>query len=304
MYRIQNLNIMRFYICRRSIAALILTFCILNSSKAQTDVLFGGSFGMAFTSNPQSLQIKTGKSHYVDYVGQFLFLTHTQVNDNYSYEFQFPCPILGIYSSVNYLEHADNETKLKFTFPFDVRFFLGDQTLSGYVGAGIQYSTVWNFISSDGDSSNSYYDPWWGYYYEESYQDDDKLDWEWTAHQLSTNLAVGLKLGMFNAEARDPKGSYISYRPFSLMLGVKFHFPLINNGETHGDESSGVDLSRDKTSVSLTGGFSINWPRGAFKIDYEYPLGGTNKYALYDGGHATFFNTRSQSLSATLLFKL
>lgn len=274
---------------------------------AQTDNLIGFSFGTAFTSNPPSLQKETGRSHYVDYFGiPLVFLMHHQVSEIYSYEVQFPCPLLGVYSTVHSLDHTEDETKVKFTYPIDVRWFLGNQTVSAYAGLGLQYNTVWNFISTDGDShTNTYYDPWWGYYYQETYNDEDDFKWKWTANQLSANLAFGLKLGIFSAEAKVPAtGYYQSYRPLNIILGSKFHIPIVNNGESHGDKKKGVDLSRDKTVVSLTGGLSFNWPGGAIKVDYEYPLGGTNQYVLYDGGHTTFFNTQSQSISATLLFKL
>lgn len=271
-----------------------------------TDYLLGINFGAALTSNPSSLQQMTGRSHYIDYFGQFMFLTHTQVNDNWSYEFQFPIPLLGVYSTVHSLAHSEDETKIKFTYPIDFRVFGGNDIVSAYLGAGLQYSTVWDIISTEGDSyTNTYYDPWWGVYYNETYSDDDDFKWKWTANQLSTNLAFGLKLGLFTADAKDPQtGYYQDYRPLNIILGTKLHLPIINNGEKHGDGDNYVDLSRDKTYVSLTGGISYNWPGGAFKVDYEYPLGGTNKYALYDGGHGTFLNTQSQSISATLLFKL
>ena len=232
-------------------------------------------------------------------------LIHHQKSNVFSTEWQFPF-IFGVFSTVHSLAHSDEETKVKWSFPIDFRCFLGSDKVSAYFGAGLQYSTVWNFVSSKGDSyTSTYYDPWWNVYYNETYSGEDDFKWKWTANQLGANLAVGVKLGLFTADAQDPQtGYYTDYKPLNVILGTKFHFPIINNGEKHGDGDNYVDLSRDKTVVSLTAGLSYNWPGGALKIDYEYPLGGTNKYALYDGGHGTFFNTQSQSLSATLLFKV
>lgn len=293
----------------RTIFSFLLVVSVLSARAQETDVLLGFNFGTSITSNPSSMQKRTGRSHYFDVNGTaLLFLIHQQVSDIYSYEVQFPFPLppLGVYSTVHSLDHTEDETKIKWTFPVDVRWFLGSEKISAFAGLGLQYSTVWDFISTKGDShTNTYYDPWWGYYYQETYHDKDDFQWKWTANQLSANFAVGTKIGLFSADAQDPRsGNWQSYKPLNVILGAKFHFPIINNGEKHGDGDNYVDLSRDKTCVSLLGGISINWPGGAFKIDYEYPLGANNKYALYDGGHGTFFNTTSQSISATLLFKL
>lgn len=247
--------------------------------------LIGVLGGVAFTSNPPALQKLTDKSHYVDGNGGFTYLFHNQVSDGYAFEWQMS--FIG--SSTSTLEHADNETKVKFILPVDFRWFLGSRTISGYLGWGLQYNTVWLFTSGE-QSENSYYDPWWGVYYTETYEDEDK--WDWTVNQLSTNLAIGFKIGFGDEQQHN------------IILGTKIHFPIINSSEHHGDSNSSVDLSKDKVNVALTGGFSIGFNRqsGAFKVDLEYPLGGSNRYAVNDGGHSTFFNTHSWSLAASLLF--
>lgn len=249
--------------------------------------LFGVLGGVAFTSNPPALQKLTDKSHYVDGNGGFTYLYHNQVADGYAFEWQMS--FIG--SSVSMLDHADNETKVKFIIPLDFRWFLGNPTISAYIGTGLQYNTVWLFTSGE-EYSDTYYDPWWGIYYTETTQGE--ATWDWTVNQLSTNLAVGFKVGMGEN------------RQHNLILGTKIHFPIINNSEHHGNETSFVDLSKDKVNVSLTGGLSLgfNQQKGAFKIDCEYPLGGSNKYVVNNGGHSTFFNTHSWSLSATLLFNI
>jgi len=258
--------------------------------------MFGVLGGVAFTSNPPALQKLTDKSHYVDGNGGFTYLYHNNVSDGYAFEWQMS--LIG--SSVNTLESADNETKIKFIVPLDFRWFLGDyQKLQFYFGTGLQYNTVWLFTSGD-DSESTYYDPWWGVYYTETQQGEDK--WDWTVNQLSANVAVGLKIPFWNVWIDSTEGDK---KLHNIMLGLKGHFPIINSSEYHGDENSSVDLSKDKVCLSVTGGVSFGFKNGnAIKIDGEYPLGGTNKYTLNDGGHATFFNTRSWSLSATLLFRL
>lgn len=274
----------------RSILATVLFMLVASpimAQKSKKSHLFGVLGGVAFTSNPPALQKLTDKSHYVDGNGGLTYLYHNQVADGYAFEWQMS--FIG--SSVSMLDHADNETKVKFIVPLDFRWFLGNRTFSGYIGAGLQYNTVWLFTSGE-DYDNTYYDPWWGMYYTETTQGEDK--WDWTVNQLSTNLAAGFKVGIGENSQHN------------IILGTKIHFPIINNSEHHGNDNSSVDLSKDKVNVSLTGGvsFGFNQQKGAFKIDCEYPLGGSNKYVVNDGGHSTFFNTHSWSLSATLLFNV
>lgn len=262
--------------------------CAQDKNKAN---MIGFLGGVAFTSNPPALQSLTDKSHYVDGNGGLTYLYHNDVSDGYAFEWQ----LSFIGSSVSMLDHADDETKVKFIVPLDFRWFLGNRNkFQGYLGVGLQYNTVWVFTSGE-SSEDTYYDPWWGVYYTETSQDEG--DWNWTVNQLSTNVAMGFKVP-FGVE-------YKGNRTHSCMLGLKVHFPIINSSEYHGDESSSVDLSKDKVSLSITGGISFGFHNGAaIKIDGEYPMGGTSKYTLNDGGHATFFNTNTWSLSATFLFRL
>lgn len=264
--------------------AIVLTQKAYAQDKPNKSHLIGLVGGVAFTSNPPALQKLTDKSHYVDGNGGLTYLFHNQVSDGYAFEWQMS--FIG--SSTSTLDHADNETKVKFIVPLDFRWFLGSQTISGYFGFGLQYNTVWLFTSGE-DSENTYYDPWWGVYYSETTPGEDT--WDWTVNQLSTNLATGFKVG------------FGKQKQHNIILGAKIHFPIINSSEHHGDETSSVDLSKDKVNVALTGGFSLGFNKqsGAFKVDIEYPLGGSNRYAINDGGHSTFFNTHSWSLSATLL---
>lgn len=252
--------------------------------------------GVAFTSNPPALQKLTDKSHYVDGNGGLTYLYHNNVSDGYAFEWQMS--FIG--SSVNTLDHADDETKIKFIVPVDFRWFLGDyQKIQGYVGLGLQYNTVWVFTSGE-SNEDVYYDPWWGAYYTETTQEEG--DWNWTVNQLSANAAIGVKVPFGHTWIRD-EAEYMKLH--NIMLGLKVHVPIINSSEYHGNENSSVDLSKDKVSLSITGGFSFGFKNGnAIKIDGEYPMGGTSKYTLNDGGHATFFNTNTWSLSATFLFKL
>lgn len=258
--------------------------------------LLGVLGGVAFTSNPPALQKLTDKSHYVDGNGGITYLYHNKVTDGYAFEWQLS--LIG--SSVNALESAENETKVKLIIPLDFRWFLGHyQKIQAYFGFGLQYNTVLLHTSGE-DYDNTYYDPWWGVYYKERVQGEDRLDF--TVNQLSTNIAVGFKVPFWRMWMSE-EAEHIKMH--NIILGLKGHFPIINASEYHGDENSSVDLSRDKINLSITGGISFGFKKGgAIKIDAEYPLGGSNKYTINDGGHSTFFNTHSWSLSATLLFRM
>ena len=279
----------------KSLVIVAITIIASLGHKANADDLIGLIGGMSFTSNPPAMQQMSGKSHFIDGNGGWCYLYHNQVTDGYAFETQFSM----LWASVNPLKE-DGASKCKFIVPLDFRWFLGTQTLSAYLGAGLQYSTVWRFSKGEGHT-HTYYDPWWGGIYEEEVEGEDK--WDWTVNQLSTNLALGFKLGFWNGDAYDPgKRQYVNFKRHALILGTKVHLPIINASESHGSD---IDLSKDKVCVSLTGALSFGLTNSfTLKLDYEYPLGGSNKYRLNDGGHATWFNTNTQSMAITLLFRI
>ena len=279
----------------KSLVIVVITIIASLGNKAYADDLIGLIGGMSFTSNPPAIQQMSGKSHFIDGNGGWCYLYHNQVTDGYAFETQFSM----LWASVNPLKE-DGASKCKFIVPLDFRWFLGTQTLSAYLGAGLQYSTVWRFSKGEGHT-HTYYDPWWGGIYEEEVEGEDK--WDWTVNQLSTNLDLGVKLGFWNGDAYDPgKRQYVNFKRHALILGTKVHLPIINASESHGSD---IDLSKDKVCVSLTGALSFGLTNSfTLKLDYEYPLGGSNKYRLNDGGHATWFNTNTQSMAITLLFRI
>ena len=265
--------------------------CLVTNAQVQDSnhshlIGFGG--GVAFTSNPSALQERTGKSHYVDWNGGITYMYRYQGNSdtNFGHALEVQVSLMG--ASANVLQSEEDGTRIKFILPLDFRYFIGSESLCGYLGLGLQYSTVARFYESE--NGDGYYDYWSNTYYEE-----DDLSVDFSLHQLALNLAPGFKIGY---------GYLKGHRPHSIVIGAKFHFPLINSSEFHGNESSSIDLSKDKLSVSLTGSLSWGWKGGAFKLDAEYPLGGTSKYTLNDGGHSTFANTHSWSISGTFLFNI
>lgn len=135
-----------------------------NEDKAN---LLGVLGGVALTSNPPAMQELTERAYYVDGNGGLTFLHHNQVSDGFAFEWQ----LSTIWSSVGMLNSSSDETKVKFITPLDFRFFLGSETISAYVGVGLQYNTVWLFTTGD---SHTYYDPWWGTHYTER---DTSWDW-------------------------------------------------------------------------------------------------------------------------------
>ncbi len=247
--------------------------------------LIGVIGGIALTSNPPALQTYTGKASYTDGNGGLTYLYHNQVNGWYAFEWQLSM----VFSSVSFLESADDEDRCKFIFPVDFRWFLGNPVISAYCGAGLQYNTVWVFTDN---GATERWDPWLGYY-----DDPNMPDWDWTINQLSANLAFGLKIGFGNTDT--------AFKKHALILGTKFHFPMVNASDSRSSGDKSIDLSRDRTNVSLTGALSFDVGKGwTFKFDYELPCGGNNTYEINDGGHSTFLNSRSQSLSLTILKRI
>lgn len=282
---------------KRIMTALLTTLVIITSGHAQygrqpmppseygTSTLLGFMGGIALTSNPPALQSYTGKANYTDGNGGLTLLCHNQVNDWYAFEFQLSL----VFSSVSFLESADDEDRCKFILPMDFRWFLGNPVIQAYGGFGLQYNTVWVFTDN---GSTERWDPWIGYY-----DEPNMPSWDWTINQLSTNLAFGLKLGFGNTDT--------AFKRHALILGTKFHFPLVNASDTRGNDIKSVDLSRDRTNVSLTGALSFDIGNSwTLKLDYELPCGGNNTYEINDGGHTTFLNSRSQSLSLTFLKRI
>lgn len=250
--------------------------------------LLGVVGGASITSNPPALQTYTNEASFLDGNGGLTYLNHNQVNDWYAFEWQ----ISMVWASANTLMETEDDA-CKFILPVDFRWFLGSPVISAYAGIGLQYNTVWTFPKGD-SYTNTYYDPWCGHWHEETVQD---VGWEWTINQLSTNLAFGLKIGFWNTDT--------AFKRHALILGTKFHFPLVNASESRGEGDKSVDLSRDRTNVSLTGALSFDVGKGwTFKFDYELPCGGNNTYVINDGGHSTFLNSRSQSLSMTILKRI
>ncbi len=272
------------------VAASLLT-CALQTMAQNSDKvhMLGLLGGLSVTSNPPALQQSKHKANYVDGNGGLTYLFHNTVSDGYCFEWQLSL----VASSVNALNASGEGTKVKFIVPLDFRWFLGDyQKIQAYIGLGLQYNTVWVFTSSE--DNDVHYNIW-----TDSYT-TSRTTWEWTVNQFSSNVAVGFKIPFGNVWInRD----YVKMH--SVLLGIKGHIPIINSSGYYVKDDTPVDMSKDKTNLSITGGISFGFSNGgAIKIDIEYPLGGSNNYKVNDGGHATFFNTHSWSVSATWLFRV
>lgn len=282
---------------KRTLSALLIAAVASSSAFAQyrqapsapseygVSNLLGLVGGIALTSNPPALQEYTNKANYTDGNGGLTYLYHNQVNDWYAFEWQLSM----VFSSVSFLESADDESRCKFILPLDFRWFLGNPVISAYCGVGLQYNTVWVFTDN---GSTERWDPWLG-----SYSEPNLPDWDWTINQLSANMAFGFKIGFGNTDT--------AFKRHALIIGTKFHFPMVNSSDERDNGFKSVDLSRDRTNVSLTGALSLDVGAGwTFKFDYELPCGGNNTYEINDGGHSTFLNSRSQSLSLTILKRI
>ena len=175
-----------------------------------------------------------------------------------------------------------------------MRWYVGTTDFKFFIGAGLQYNFIYSFKETENDGySYGYYD-YWGNYYQYDYGGGG-YDYEEDtgAHQLSGNGSIGFSiLGMQS--------------PVHILLGAKFHFPIINNAEGVEYSNSGrFDFSKDKTSITATAGLSFNLGKKCvMMINYDYPLGATKETSVEYDDKRNFFQTHSQSLTMSLLWNL
>lgn len=270
--------------------------CFFSPVKAQQSTksnMFGVMGGVFLTSNPDMDGYNT-KKNYTDGGGGFVYDYRNDVSDNYTFELISSLMLAS--SSTSKTE--DGEDKLKVTFPIEGRWYLGNKDFKIFLGAGLQYNFIWSLKSVETEGHyDTYYDPWYGYW-NEYHEGESDVDMGTGAHQLSANGSVGFSL--FGPTSW-----------FHLLLGAKFHFPIINNAEGIEYSKGGrIDFSKDKTCVTATCGVSFtlggrDWRTDYYKppvlmINYDYPLGG-NKQTEVNGN---FFQMHSQSITMSLLFKI
>lgn len=278
----------------------ILLFCSLfpMSVIAQKHWMKGVVFGTFITSNPDITGYNV-KKNYVDWGGGFVLNYRKDFNESATFEWLFSPLISSCKTSVK----EDGETKLKFTFPIEHRFYLGNRDFKAFLGFGLQYNFIYSIKSKEKHNTYSYgYYDWFGNYYGYEYDLGSTKEFEekTMAHQLSGNGSVGVSfLG--------PK------YPIHFILGAKFHFPIINNAEGVGySEGSRFDLSKDKTSIAATVGVTVNlggqdsrtgyYRPPVLMLNYDYPLGSTKETAVTGKDTRSFFESHSQSITMSLLF--
>lgn len=239
----------------------------------------GGAF---ITSNPDMSGYDV-KKNYFDYGGGLVF---DYCKDSDSGNFTFEWLFSPIITSCKTSATEDGQSKMKFIFPFEHRFYVGVDNFKFFLGAGFQYNFIYSYKETE------YYD-----YYGGTSTD---IEEDTRAHQLSGNGSLGFSV--LGAEY-----------PIHFLLGAKFHFPIINNAEgIEFSNGSRFDLSKDKTSITATLGVSINlggrdyrsdkYQTPVLMINYDYPLGGNKEISVTDKISRSFFETHSQSLTMSLLF--
>lgn len=262
--------------------------------------MFGIVGGLFLTSNPDMSGYDT-KKKYTDYGGGFVFDYRNDVNKNYTFEFLTSLMM----TSCNTSKTEDGQSKMKFILPLETRFYVGTTDFKFYIGAGLQYNFIYSFKETEKDNYNTYgYYDWYGYYHYYDYYSGTTTDYEEDtgAHQLSGNGSVGFSVfGMRS--------------PVHALIGAKFHFPIINNAEGIEYSKAGrFDFSKDKTSITANFGLSFSLGgkdsrSGAYKppmlmLNYDYPLGSTKETMLENANKRNFFETHSQSLTMSILWKL
>ena len=229
---------------------------------------FGGVF---LTSNPDMSGYDTKKS-YTDYGGGLIYDYRYEWSENAAFEILTSCMLASCSTS----HTEEGESKMKVTWPFEGRVYLGFSQLKLYFGAGLQYNFIWSWK----DMSNS------GYYGSSSLEETTG------AHQLSANGGVGLCILGLQSKVH-------------FLVGTKFHFPIINNAEgTEYSNGSRIDFSKDKETMALTGGISIDASRSCvIMANYDYPLGNSGQTSVSNGESRNFFEQHSQSITFSLMYR-
>ncbi len=233
--------------------------------------MFGIMGGVFLTSNPEMDGYNT-KKNYVDGGGGFVYDYRNEVNENYSFELITSVMLASCSTSTT----EEGESKLKFYWPIEARWYIGNEDFKFFVGAGIQWNFIWALKESE----------------EYNYYGDYDLESHASAHQLSGNGSIGISLfGMSS--------------PVHLILGAKFHFPIVNNAEgVEYSEGSKIDFSKDKTCVSATAGVAFNLGRTTtLMLNYDCPLGNNMQTSVETGDSRNFFQRRSQSLTGSLMWR-
>lgn len=250
--------------------------------------LFGIMGGVFLTSNPDMTGYDT-KKNYVDGGGGFVYDYRNDISENSTFEIITSLML----SSCSTSKTEDGEdSKWKFLLPIEGRFYMGNEYIKFFVGAGIQYNSIWTFTNEEEASYSGYYDSWGNYY--GSYSEGKPSDIKTSAHQLSGNGSVGFTAG----------GGRVNF-----LVGAKFHFPIINNAEgIEYSQNSRIDFSKDKTCVAATGGLSFvlgSKRNTVLMINYDYPLGSNGQTSVEgQDGSRNYFQQHSQSLTMSLMWKL
>lgn len=130
--------------------------------------LLGGSLGMAFPGGESDPELNAS----------LIYLFHKQITSILSFEIQ-PQAVISTAPS-----YGDG---WKFILPVDCRFFVGSNSISGFVGAGIALTLV-----SPGDRDYG----------------EDRLN------QFAANIALGTRIGFWKE------------RRHCIILGAKTHLPI------------------------------------------------------------------------------
>lgn len=247
--------------------------------------------GLFLTSNPDMSGYDT-KKNYIDGGGGLVYDYRNDVNENYTFEVLTSLML----SSCSTSQTEEGQSKMKFILPLDLRWYVGTADFKFFLGAGLQYNFIYSFKKVE---TGGYYYDYWGNYYSDSGYDYEE---DTGAHQLSGNGAIGFSIfGMRS--------------PVHILLGTKFHFPIINNAEGVEYSNDGrFDFSKDKTSITANFGISFSlggkdkttgmYESPMLMINYDYPLGSTKETSVEYADKRNFFETHSQSLTMSLLFSL
>lgn len=224
--------------------------------------------GGFFTNNPELTWYNHAKNYFDAGIGA-VYDYKCDIDEMYGFEIISSL----MFATCSTAEQYNGDSKTKVTLPVEGRFYMGIEDFKVYLGAGLQYNFIWTINEGDPRYNN----------------ENSETTWSSSANQLSANGSVG-----FNILGKE--------HPVHFLLGTKFHFPIVNNGEGRQYKEFGtIDFTKDKTCISATAGVAVDLgSRSVLMLNYDYPLG-SNKMTEYYGN---FFEMKSQNITMSLMWRL
>ena len=124
------------------LVATLIFVCSLSTyaQQRQKKWMWGFVGGVFITSNPDTSSYNV-KKNFVDFGGG-LVLNYRKDSEsgNFTFEWLFSPILTSCKTSVT----EEGQSKMKFTFPFEHRFYIGVENFKFFLGAGFQYNFIYS----------------------------------------------------------------------------------------------------------------------------------------------------------------